>query len=62
MADEPMSACRGELDGRRDVRVKEKEIEGCFYKKKNINKGAWSSGACRNKFKDLNLHFEGCWT
>jgi hypothetical protein len=62
MADEPMSACGGELDGRRDVRVKEKEIEGDFYKKKNINKGVWTFGARRNKFKDPNLHFERCWT
>jgi hypothetical protein len=34
MADEPMSACGGELDGGRDVHVKEKEIEGGFCKKK----------------------------
>jgi hypothetical protein len=64
MAGEPMSACGGELDYRRDVHVKEKEIEGGFCKKKNINKGyqVWTSGARHNKFKDPNLHFEMCWT
>jgi hypothetical protein len=34
MAGEPMSACRGERDGGRDMHVKEKEIERDFCKKK----------------------------
>jgi hypothetical protein len=33
MANEPIGACGGELDGGRDVHVTEKEIEGGFYKK-----------------------------
>jgi hypothetical protein len=34
MAGEPMSTRGGELDGGRDMHVKEKEIDGGFCKKK----------------------------